>query len=335
MSEEAALGSAVRPRGGTAAGVSARVAESWQVPDARRWLQLGLGAIWLLDAVLQYQAFMFTKAFGQMLAGTADGNPAVIADPITWAARIVVDHPGPTNAAFATIQLVLGLGIIWRPTVRAALAASVVWSVAVWWFGEGLGGVLTGDASPVNGGPGAVIIYALLAVLLWPVGSRDPGQQVPFEAARVVGAHAARLLWLVLWGSLAWFAVGPAASRDAQGLHDMISGMADGEPDWLAAIDNGAAGLLARHGLAAAIVLAAVLAIVAVGVYAPPPVARAAVILAIVVAAAIWVVGEDLGEIFTGSATDLNSGPLLALLAAAYWPHATAAGGNPRQVEGS
>ncbi len=26
-------------------------------------------AIWLLDAVLQYQSFMFTKAFGQMLAG--------------------------------------------------------------------------------------------------------------------------------------------------------------------------------------------------------------------------------------------------------------------------
>ena len=72
--------------------------------DARRALQLVLAAIWLLDGVLQYQAFMFTKAFGQMLAGTADGNPAVIADPITWAARIVVDHPGRFGS-FATIPL--------------------------------------------------------------------------------------------------------------------------------------------------------------------------------------------------------------------------------------
>ena len=334
MSEDAAPGRAVLPRGGTLT-ASAQAAESWRAPDARRWLQLGLGAIWLLDAVLQYQGFMFTKAFGQMLAGTADGNPAVIADPITWAARIVVDHPGPANAAFATIQLLLGLGIIWRPTIRAALAASVVWSVGVWWFGEGLGGVLTGDANPVNGGPGAAIIYALLAVLLWPADSRDPDRQVPFEAARLVGARPARLLWLVLWGSLAWFAVGPAASRDAQGLHDMISGMADGEPGWLAAIDNGAASLLARHGLTAAIVLAVLLAVVAVGIYAPPPAARAALVLAVVIAAAIWVVGEDLGEIFTGSSTDPNSGPLLALLAVAYWPRAAVAREIPRQEEGS
>jgi hypothetical protein len=38
------------------------------------------------------------------------------------------------------------------------------------------------------------------------------------------------------------------------------------------------------------------------------------------VAAVIWVVGEAFGTIFTGGGTDPNSGPLLALLAVAYWP---------------
>ena len=71
--------------------------------------------MWLLDAVLQYQSFMFTKAFGQMLAGTAAGNPAVIASPITWDARLVEHHPILLNTAFATIQLLIGLGIAWRP----------------------------------------------------------------------------------------------------------------------------------------------------------------------------------------------------------------------------
>ena len=113
---------------------------------------------------------MFTKAFGQTLAGTAQGNPQVIAGPITWSARIVSYHPTATNAAFATIQLLLALGLAWRPTVKITLAASVAWSLAVWWLGEGLGGVLAGNASPVNGAPGAVIMYALLAVLLWPAG---------------------------------------------------------------------------------------------------------------------------------------------------------------------
>jgi hypothetical protein len=332
MSQETVAGVAAWPRRAGGAVAADRAAESWQAPDARRWLQLALAATWLLDAVLQYQASMFTKAFGQMLADTASGNPAVIAGPITWSARIIEAHPGPTNAAFAAIQLLLGLGIAWRPAVKIALACSVVWSVAVWWLGEGLGGVLSGAASPVNGAPGAVIIYALLAVLLWP--ADRSGTHAPFEAARAVGARAARLLWLTLWASLAWFAVVPAASRAAQGLHGMISGMASGEPGWLAATDNGAAALLAGRGLPVSIVLAVLLAVIAAGVYAPRPASSAAVVLAVVVAAAIWVVGENLGEIFTGSATDPNSGPLLALLAAAYWPRAASAGENPDRVRG-
>ena len=39
------------------------------------------------------------------------------------------------------------------------------------------------------------------------------------------------------------------------------------------------------------------------------------------IAAVIWV-AEGLGGILTGSGTDPNSGPLLALFALAYWPTA-------------
>jgi hypothetical protein len=298
-------------------GYEAAACGTWSMPDARRALQLGLAAVWLLDAILQYQSWMFTKAFGQMLAGTAAGNPGVIARPITWSAGIIEHHPVPTNTAFATIQLLLALGIAWRPTVKLALAASVAWAVAVWWLGEGLGEVLNSAASPVSGAPGAVIIYALLAVLLWP--ANRSGTPAPFVAARAVGAHAARALWLVLWASLAYFSL-MAANRAPQALHDMISGMASGEPGWLASLDNGVASLLAHQGLAASIVLAVVLAVIGVGVFLPVPAARVTLVAAIVVAALIWVFGEALGAIFTGTGTDPNSGPLLALLALAYWP---------------
>ena len=101
----------------------------------------------------------------------------------------------------------------------------------------------------------------------------------------------ARALWLVLWGSLAYFALTPA-NRAPQALHDMIAGMASGEPGWLAALDKQSAALVAHQGLAASIVLAVALAIVAVGVYLPAPAARATLILAIVLAAVIWVVGR-------------------------------------------
>jgi len=284
--------------------------------DVRRALQLGLAAIWLLDALLQYQAFMFSKGFTQMIAGTAAGNPSVIAHPITWNSTLVEHHLVLVNTIFATIQLLLGLGIAFRPTVRVALAASVAWAIGVWWFGEGLGGVLSGAASPLNGAPGAVIIYALLAVLLWPA---DLEAAAPFTAARAVGAHVARALWLVLWLSLAYFAMTPA-NRAPQALNGMIAGMESGEPGWLSAIDKGAASLVANQGLAASIVLAVALVIIAVGVYLPPSAAKAALVLAIVVALVIWVVGEGFGTILTGGGTDPNSGPLLVLLALTYWP---------------
>ena len=284
--------------------------------DARRALQLVLAAIWLLDGVLQYQGFMFTKGFNQMLAGTADGNPAVIAKPITWNATLLDHHMMLLNAIFATIQLLLGLGIAFRPTARIALAASIAWALGVWWFGEGLGGVLSGAASPLNGAPGAVIIYALLAVLLWPDGRVVPA---PFAAARAVGTHVARALWAALWLSLAYFALTPD-NRAPQGVNGMISGMESGEPIWLQDLQKGAASLVAGQGLATSIVLAIALVLIAVGVYLPTGIAKVALVLAIVVAAFIWVFAEALGGILAGGGTDVNSGPLLALLALAYWP---------------
>ena len=315
MSEIAAAG--VRPAWRSAPGARAEAARG--APDARRLLQLTLAGIWLLDGVLQYQAFMFSKGFSDMLAGTASGNPGVVARPIGWNAALVEHHLVLLNAIFATVQVLLGIGIAWRPTVRVALAASVAWSLGVWWFGEGLGMVLTGDASPVNGAPGAVILYALLAVLLWPSDRGSSASPAPFTAARAVGAPVARALWLVLWLSLAYFALLPG-NRAPQALNGMIAGMESGEPGWLAALDRGAASLVAHQGLVASIVLAIVLVIVAVGVYLPAPAARGTLVLAIVVAAVIWVFGEAFGAIMAGGATDVNSGPLLALLALTYWP---------------
>ncbi len=133
-------------------------AAGWAALDTRRRLQLALAAIWLLDAVLQYQPYIFTRAFARMLAGSADRNPAVVAAPITWSAHLIEQHVVAANSVFATVQLLLALGIALRPTVKIALAASVAWSLTVWWLGEGLGSVLAGNASPVSGAPGAVLI---------------------------------------------------------------------------------------------------------------------------------------------------------------------------------
>ena len=283
---------------------------------AGRRLRLALAAIWLIDAALQYQPWMFTRAFSQMLGESAQGNPPAIAGPVTWSAGIIAQHPAAANATFATIQLLLALGIAWHRSVKPALAVSIAWSLAVWWLGEGMGGVLTSTATPWNGAPGAVLIYALLAVLLWPASQDTPAS---FTAARPLGRLPARLIWLALWGSLAYFAL-RAATTAPQGLHDMVGPMATAQPDPTASPGHGAGALLAQHGQQASAVLALACEIIAVGVFLPAPAARAAVIIAFAAAAAIWVIGQNFGGILTGTATDPNTGPLLALLAAAYWP---------------
>ncbi len=147
-------------QGASATGRDTAATPVWHRPDGRRTLQLALATVWLLDGVLQLQPFMFatgSHGFSGMLGSMAAGNPSGVARSITWNATVVDHHAVAANSAFALIQILIGFGIAWRPTLRLALASSFVWSFGVWWFGEGLGGVLHGAGTPVGGGPGAVL----------------------------------------------------------------------------------------------------------------------------------------------------------------------------------
>lgn len=284
--------------------------------DPRRALQLALAGIWLLDAVLQFQPFFFTRAFSNdMLRPTAGGNPQAVAHSINWASTIIANHSVATNTAFALIQLAIGLGIACRWTVKPALLLSVGWSLAVWWFGEGLGGVLSGGASLLQGGPGAVLLYAVLAILLWPAGQ----SRRPFVAAGLIGDVAARAVWALVWCALAAFSL-VGSNRSPDGPSDVIRGMADSEPGWLATLDQHVANLLSGNGLVTSILLAVVMVAIASRALAPDRFARFAVSGAVVLSCSVWLFAENFGGLLGTGATDPNSGPLLVLFALAYWP---------------
>ena len=307
-----AMGMTRRPR--------SALAENWSVPDRRRMLQLTLATAWLLGAVLQFQPYMFTRAFGnRMIAGMAVGNPSGLAHQINWAARTIAHHPAASNTAFGLVQLCIAFGIAWRPTLKLALAGSVVWALAVWWIGEGLGGVLARGPSPLTGAPGAVVLYALLAVLLWPRDSQRRREPAPFIAARPLGAAPARAAWLVLWASLAYWAL-EGVNRSSEGLHNMITAMAGGQPHWLSSLDTSVARVVAHRGLEFSIALAVVFALIAAGTFFSVTAARVTIVVAVALSVIIWVVGQNFGDVFSGSGTDPNSAPLLILLAAAFWP---------------
>jgi hypothetical protein len=286
--------------------------------DLQRTFQLLLATVWLLDAVLQLQPFMFTRGsngFSGMLNGMAGGNPGWVAQTITWNGSIVYHQPVLTNAAFASVQFLIAFGIVWRRSTTYALGLSIVWALGVWWFGEGAGGIFQGGATPFGGGPGGVLFYAVLAVLLWP----SEGSDQPFVAARTVGVRVAQGIWVVVWGLLAVLAL-VGSGRSPQALHDLVANLNSGQPGWLAHIDRSSATLFLHQGTTLAILLAVVCVVVAVGVFLPPQLTQVTLVVAIVVFAAIWVAVQNFGGVLAGGATDPNSGLPILLFALAYWP---------------
>jgi hypothetical protein len=111
------------------------------------------------------------------------------------------------------------------------------------------------------------------------------------------------------------------ANLTAGAVHSMEDGMADGQPGWLAGVITAFTNLSKHHGIALTVAGAVILVLVGVSVLFPPPVLRVGVIAGVVAAAFIWVIGEALGGVYGGQGTDVNSGPLLALIALTYWPN--------------
>jgi hypothetical protein len=286
--------------------------------SARRILQILLGMVWLLDAALQFQPYMFSTAFAaKIIDPAAAGNPALIAAPITWSARLMAEHIVAANTAFALTQLAIAAGLLCRRTVKLALAASIGWSAMVWWFGEGLGGTLTG-ASPLAGLPGAVILYALIALLLWPAREHPTAADGLAPALRgPLGPVIPKLLWLILWADFAWYLLLPG-NRAANAVSQAFTSMAAGQPGWLRFVQHGLAALTAGHGPAVAAVLATGCVLTGSAIFVPR-LTRPVLILASVLALLIWI-AEGLGGLTTGQATDPNTGPLLILLAVCFWP---------------
>lgn len=275
----------------------------------RRHLQLALGCLWLLDAGLQFQPFMFGTGFaGQIIGPAGDGQPQFVAGPVHWGARIIAAHPVAWNIPFAGIQLLIGLGLLVPRTVRPALAVSVLWSLGVWFFGEGLSGLASGHTSLLTGAPGAALLYGVIGVAAWP--ARGRGDESP--------ARWLLLAWATIWLGGAVFQALPGQNTGSA-IAGVLADGADGAPGWLQRLEGSVGAWISHHGTLVVVALVAVEAVIglAVLVRRSRGVGAAA---GVVLIAAIWVVAQDLGQLYSGQATDPNSGPLILLMAIALSP---------------
>lgn len=326
-------------------GVSTHTEEAAHFPlviRSQRVLQMGLGIFWILDAALQFQPFMFGRGFvDSFILPNAQGQPAFVGSFITHMGNFVAPDISVWNTFFALVQLFIGLGLLFRPTVRAALGLSFAWVLGVWIVGEGLGMLLTGTASALTGAPGSVLLYGLLGLMAWPRPARRavdwsdrPVGVASSAAAQGIGRSVTPLaVWAGYWFLAAVLFLLPD-NRTTSSIQSAVAGMAQGEPGWYATFLTHLSNLFSSAGSQVAWILAVVSVVIGFG----PLVARKAgpfLAAGAVVSLLFWVAAQGLvGDVFSGSATDPNTGPLVVLLAAAMVPAAVASKADWRSPAG-
>jgi hypothetical protein len=306
----------------------------------QRALQIVLGLFWILDAALQFQPYMFSKGFvNTFILANADGQPTVIHWVITNVGHFLAPHVAVWNTLFALTQLAIGVGLLFRRTVRPALALSFPYVLGVWVFGEGLGMILTGSATALTGAPGSVLIYGVIGLMAWPraaARSKDAhttGVASSAAAQGIGGSVTPLAAWSGFWVLAAVLFVLPQ-NRTQTSISSAITGMAPGNPSWYSHFLTSTGTHFDSVGTQTAWALAVASLIIGLG---PLVARRPGAFLAAggVLSVALWFTGQGLfGGIFTGTGTDPNTAPLIVLLALAMVPttRAVAAPSRPPVV---
>ncbi|HUC03777.1 MAG TPA: hypothetical protein VL961_00165 [Acidimicrobiales bacterium] len=294
----------------------------------QRALAVALGLFWTLDAALQFQPFMFGRAFVEdNIIATANGQPAVVHWVITDVGHFLLPHIAVWNTFFALIQLAIGAALLSGRGVKVALGVSFLWALGVWVFGEGMGLLLTGSATALTGAPGSVLVYGLLGLMAWP--REAPGGDTPRPAPTGVasspagqglgGAITPLAVWSGYWVLAAVLFVLPE-NRTPTSVASAVIGMEPGSPGWFSHLLNDIGSAFGSKGVESAWILAVLALVIGLG----PLCSRRIwpfLLVGGVTAFAMWVSGQGLlGDILTGSGTDPNTGPLVMLLALAMVP---------------
>lgn len=269
----------------------------WSI--SRRWLQTILGIIWFLDGILQLKPQMFGSQFiNQVLLPTAQGQPLGIGHAITWSANVVAPHLFFYNFLFAGIQLFLGIMLMINRWVKGTLVISFIWAGIVWLFSEGLGMLFTGQATFLTGAPGAVFLYGLIGIIVWP-GHEDKEFHSHLSSK---WSNVSRYSLAVLW---------------------FVGGLLQLQPTFLT--QGGLNGVFSidafNHMAAANPVMMNLILIIFMWASGILLLIRnekwihSGFWLSVIIALFIWWVGEGFGQMLSPLGTDPNSGPLLVLLA--------------------
>jgi hypothetical protein len=281
--------------------------------------QIALGLIWCLDGVLKLRPYFFHHFVTAVVDPSAAGQPGVIGQPVMWFADLIRPHQAIFVALAILGEVLIGVGLLVRRTVKPALVLSFVWALNVWVTGEGLGFLFTGTTpAPLTGILGTAPLYIVAGLLVWPRGTRAAEEGPTFG---VLGEHGARIVWAALWLSAAVLWLFPS-NADPNAVSTVFTSAPSGA-GWLSSLQSGAASFVGGSGMTVAVVLAVLSAEIGLSVLLRRG-TRVALIASMGISLAFWFLAEGLGGVFTGQATDVGTGPLMILIAALLLPLAGA-----------
>ena len=280
-------------------------------PAARRVLRYGFALLWLLDGFLQLQPNMPLGMPSNVITPAASTSPLWVRHLVNVGVTIWNNHPIQAATSAVWIQLGIGALLLAAPRgrwSRFAGVASVAWGLVVWVFGEAFGQIFAPGASWLFGAPGAVLIYVVAGVLIALPERAFSSRLLSRGWIRLSGVYLLGMALLQAWPGRGFW-VGAASARHSTGqIASMASQMkATPQPGVFSR-------LVADFGQfdvhnAFAVNLFVVVALAAVGVVflsGYRPLLLPAVIAFSVLAAAAWVLVQDLG-FFGGVGTDPNS----------------------------
>jgi hypothetical protein len=297
----------------------------------RRQLRSVLGILWLIDGLLQLQPEMFTmNMVNGVMKPMLQGQPGFLEPGLQFVVNQTTLHLAEVNILIAVVQICLGLGFLLLPDrwVGELVIASFVWALIVWFAGEGFSMLLTGTSSVLSGSPGAVMLYPLLGLAVWPRKPSAAASKDGQAMSRDDGLLSRRVLRWVLagfWFFAAALQLQPYWWQPGQ-ISQTISGMI-GQGGLDSVLVDPVLTQLARFtaNIEIPLNIALIVVFLTIGIGLAIPGERHLrpfLIASIVVSVLFWYFTEAFGMILTGMATDFNSGLLLVVMALACWPRA-------------
>ena len=196
-----------------AAGLLLAPPSLWARRRVGRWVEVGLGLLFLLGALVQMipaEGFWPGTGLGSALTSlAATPQPTLISGPILGLAHLALSQPFLVNTGLVVIFGAMGTALLLGGTGRLATTLALVLLFLIWWLGQDFGTLGTGIATDPNLAP--LLAVLLLAARRNQAGSLADPRPVPAAARRL----AVRGLAALVVGAAVGVAYVPASPSPA------------------------------------------------------------------------------------------------------------------------